>query len=81
MAGLKRNTQPGGTCKVLAKGDKRRLADVRNALKARHDAIGAWRKMDAFQREEFVGFLLENGLKDVVHFQSTIIASFVEVAK
>ena len=71
MAGLKRSTQPGGTCKVLAKGDKRRLADGRNA----------WRKMDASQREEFLGFLLENGLKDVVHFQSTIIASFVEVSK
>ena len=71
MAGLKRNTQPSGTCKVLAKGDKRRLSDGRNA----------WRKMDAEQREEFVGFLLESGLKDVVHFQATIIESFVEVAK
>ena len=81
MAGLKRNTQPGGTCKVLAKGDKRRLAEGRNALKARHDAIGAWRKMDAEQREEFVGFLLENGLKDVVHFQATIVSSFIEASK
>ena len=71
MAGLKRSTQPGGTCKVLAKGDKRRLADGRTA----------WRKMDADQREEFVGFLLENGLKDVVHFQATIVSSFIEASK
>ena len=71
MAGLKRNTQPGGACKVLAKGDKRRLADGRNA----------WRKMDAAQREEFVGFLLENGLKDVIGFQMTIIESFMEASK
>jgi|TARA_R110000751_G_scaffold307240_2_gene427838 hypothetical protein len=48
---------------VLAKGDKRRLSDGRNA----------WRKMDTAQREEFVVFLLENGLTDV--------ASFVEVSK
>ena len=54
MAGMKRSTQPGGTCKVLAKGDKRRLADGRNA----------WRKMDADQREEFVGWMLQNGLEE-----------------
>jgi hypothetical protein len=71
MAGLKRRTQPGGSCKVLPKGDKRRLADGRNAF----------RKMDADQREEFVGWMLENGLKDVVHFQSTIVSSFIEASK
>ena len=63
MSALRRSTQPGGSCKVLAKGDKRRLSDGRNA----------WRKMDTAQREEFVVFLLENGLTDV--------ASFVEVSK
>ena len=58
MTGLKRSTQPGGTCKVLAKGDKRRLADGRNAF----------RKMDADQRETFVAWMLENGLADVSPF-------------
>jgi hypothetical protein len=56
MAGMKRSTQPGGTCKVLAKGDKRRLADGRNA----------WRKMDAEQRETFVAWMLENGLVETL---------------
>tara|TARA_B100000949_G_scaffold125022_1_gene110601 strand:+ start:214 stop:447 length:234 start_codon:yes stop_codon:yes gene_type:complete len=56
MAGMKRTGQPGGTCKVLAKGDKRRLADGRNAF----------RKMDAEQREEFVAWMLENGLVETL---------------
>ena len=56
MAGMKRTGQPGGTCKVLAKGDKRRLSDGRNA----------WRKMDADQREEFAAWILENGLREIV---------------
>ena len=71
MAGMKRSTQPGGTCKVLAKGDKRRLADGRNA----------WRKMDSGQREDFVVWLLENGIRDVVHFQASIVLAFVEASK
>ena len=49
--GLKRSTVNGGHCKVLEKGDKRRLADGRNA----------WRKMDHEQRQEF-----ENGLDDTL---------------
>jgi len=68
MAGMKRSTQPGGTCKVLAKGDARRLSDGRNAF----------RKMDANQREEFVAWMLENGLADVVTFQA---AALLEVSK
>jgi hypothetical protein len=71
--GLRRAGLASGapSCNVLAKGDKRRLSDGRNA----------WRKMDSDQREEFVGFLMENGIRDVVHFQASIIAAFVEVAK
>jgi|TARA_R110000824_G_scaffold21147_1_gene79099 hypothetical protein len=52
---------------------KRRQADGRNAWKKLGLTPGA--------REEFVGWLLENGLKDVVHFQAAIIESFVEVSK
>ena len=71
MRGLKRSTQPGGSCKVLAKGDKRRLADGRNA----------WRKMDAGQREEFVSWMLENGLQDVAGYQVAIIAAKLSTMK
>jgi|GEM_PF-3997989 len=71
MSGVKRSTQPGGTCKVLAKGDKRRLADGRNA----------WRKMDAGQREEFVSWMLENGLQDVAGYQVAIIAAKLSTMK
>ena len=71
--GLKRAGLASGapSCNVLAKGDKRRLSDGRNA----------WRKMDADQREEFVAFLMENGIRDVVHFQASIVSAFVEAAK
>ena len=54
--GVKRSTVNGGHCKGLEKGDKRRLADGRNA----------WRKMDHEQRQEFVAFLFENGLDDTL---------------
>ena len=52
---------------------KRRLADGRNS----------WRKMELTEgaREEFVSWLLENGLRDVVRFQTEIVSSFVEVSK
>jgi len=56
---------------VLAKGDKRRLADGRNA----------WRKMDAGQREEFVSWMLENGLQDVAGYQVAIIAAKLSTMK
>lgn len=56
---------------MLAKGDKRRLADGRNA----------WRKMDAGQREEFVSWMLENGLQDVAGYQVAIIAAKLSTMK
>jgi len=65
MTGLKRSTQPDGTCKVLAKGDKRRLADGRNAFL----------KMDADQLEAFVAWMLENGLREVAAYQVAVIAA------
>jgi hypothetical protein len=71
MGALKRAGLPGGSCKVLAKGDKRRLFDGRNA----------WRKMDSSQRELFVRFMLDEGLGDVVEFQMVIVQTFVGVAK
>lgn len=42
----------GKTLKTLAPGDKRRLADARNA----------WRKMTPAQRRAFVDFVLGEGL-------------------
>jgi len=53
---MKRN---GKDTRVLADGHPRRMADGKNA----------WRKQNAAQREEFVAWMLENGLADVVTFQ------------
>jgi len=46
-------TRNGQPLTVLAKGDKRRLADGRNA----------WRKMTPQQRREFVDWMEDEGLK------------------
>lgn len=53
MAAMKRE---GKTLKVLKVGDKRRLADGRNA----------WRKMSDEQRAEFLAWIITTGYVDLV---------------
>jgi len=45
------------------------------------DGRNAWRKQNAEQREEFVGWMLENGLQEVAGYQVAIVAAKLSTVK